>query len=67
MQRAGCEGTPVFLIGGKSNVLAEKPSRSCESSRMLTWWGRQDGYFKLEQRETLFERVHASGGRPSSS
>ncbi len=27
MQRAGAEGTPVFLVGGKPEVLAQTESR----------------------------------------
>lgn len=60
MQRAGRESTPVFLIGGKPNVLAETEQK-LRSQWNVNLVGSQDGYFKPEQRETLFERVHASG------
>ena len=46
MARAGKDGTPVFLVGGKPEVLAQT-----------------DGYFKPEQRQALFERIHASGAQ----
>lgn len=37
MERAGAEGTPVFLIGGKPEVLAQT-EQSCVASGMLTSW-----------------------------
>ncbi|MBW7984506.1 lipopolysaccharide N-acetylmannosaminouronosyltransferase [Enterobacillus tribolii] len=62
MERAGKEGTPVFLIGGRPEVLAET------EEKLRTQWnvnivGSQDGYFKPEDREALFERIRASGAR----
>ncbi|WP_086107794.1 lipopolysaccharide N-acetylmannosaminouronosyltransferase [Xenorhabdus vietnamensis] len=60
MERAGQEGTPVFLIGGKPDVLAQTENKLC------TQWnvnivGSQDGYFTSETRDEVFERIHASG------
>ena len=60
MQRAGAEGTPVFLVGGKPEVLAQTE----EKLRRL--WnvnivGSQDGYFSQAQRPELFERIRDSG------
>jgi UDP-N-acetyl-D-mannosaminouronate:lipid I N-acetyl-D-mannosaminouronosyltransferase len=62
MQRAGQLGTPVFLIGGQQSVLAQT-----ESQLRARWnvniVGSQNGYFMPDQRESLFERVKASGAR----
>ena len=62
MARAGQEGTPVFLIGGKPEVLAQT------AAKLRAQWhvnsvGSQDGYFTPEQRQALFERIHASGAQ----
>ncbi|MCR8999467.1 lipopolysaccharide N-acetylmannosaminouronosyltransferase [Rahnella perminowiae] len=60
MERAGREGTPVFLIGGKPEVLMQT-----EEKLRLLWnvniVGSQNGYFVPEQREALFEKVKSSG------
>jgi len=60
MQRAGREGTPVFLIGGKPDVL-----RKTEDKLRAQWnvniVGSQNGYFTPEQRDALFERIKNSG------
>ncbi|MBS0849932.1 lipopolysaccharide N-acetylmannosaminouronosyltransferase [Citrobacter sp. JGM124] len=60
MQRAGAEGTPVFLVGGKPDILAQTE----EKLRRL--WGvnivgSQDGYFSDVQRPALFARIRDSG------
>jgi UDP-N-acetyl-D-mannosaminouronate:lipid I N-acetyl-D-mannosaminouronosyltransferase len=60
MQRAGQRGTPVFLVGGKPDVLAE----TC--ARLRAQWnvnlvGSQDGYFTPAQRDALFAQIAASG------
>lgn len=52
MARAGAEGTPVFLIGGKPEVLAQT------EQKLRRQWnvnivGSQDGYFKPEDRQAL--------------
>ncbi|HEI8868070.1 TPA: lipopolysaccharide N-acetylmannosaminouronosyltransferase [Serratia odorifera] len=60
MQRAGQEGTPVFLIGGKPAILAETADK-LRRQWQVNIVGTQDGYFKPEQRDELFARVHASG------
>lgn len=62
MAQAGREGTPVFLIGGKPQVLAQ----TCEQLRSrwgVNIVGSQDGYFKPESRQALFERVRDSGAQ----
>lgn len=60
MQRAGREGTPVFLVGGKPGVLAQT------EAKLRTQWqvnivGSQDGYFTDQQRQAVFERIQQSG------
>ena len=62
MARAGAEGTPVFLIGGKPEVLAQT------EEKLRRQWnvnivGSQDGYFKPEERQALFARVRDSGAK----
>jgi UDP-N-acetyl-D-mannosaminouronate:lipid I N-acetyl-D-mannosaminouronosyltransferase len=60
MQRAGKEKTPIFLIGSKPAVL-----RQTEAKLRQKWnvniVGIQDGYFKPEQQQELFERIRGSG------
>ena len=60
MQRAGKEGTRIFLIGSKPEVL-----RQTEAKLRQQWnvniVGIQDGYFKPEQQQELFERIRGSG------
>jgi UDP-N-acetyl-D-mannosaminouronate:lipid I N-acetyl-D-mannosaminouronosyltransferase len=62
MERAGKEGTPVFLIGGKPEVLTHT------EDKLRRQWnvnivGSQDGYFAPADREALFARVQASGAQ----
>lgn len=56
MQRAGAEGTPVFLVGGKPEVTAQT-----ESGLRQRWQvnivGSRDGYFTPEQRRIV--RTHS--------
>ena len=49
MQRAGAEGTPVFLVGGKPEVLTQTESR-LRQRWQVNIVGSQDGYFTPEQR-----------------
>lgn len=62
MERAGKLGTPVFLIGGKPEILSE-----VEQKLKFQWnvnvVGSQDGYFRPEDRDALFERIRASGAK----
>ncbi len=44
MQRAGAEGTPVFLVGGKPEVLTQTESR-LRQRWQVNIVGSQDGYF----------------------
>jgi len=62
MARAGAANTPVFLIGGKPEILSQT------EQKLRTQWnvnivGSQDGYFKPEDRQALFERVRDSGAK----
>ena len=62
MERAGRQGTPVFLIGGRQAVLNE----TCEKLRRqwnVNIVGAQDGYFAPADRDALFTRIAASGAR----
>ncbi|GBU11612.1 UDP-N-acetyl-D-mannosaminuronic acid transferase [Enterobacterales bacterium] len=59
MQRAGQEGTPVFLIGGKPDVL-EQTEAKLRAQWNVNIVGSQNGFFTPEQRAALFERVKAS-------
>jgi UDP-N-acetyl-D-mannosaminouronate:lipid I N-acetyl-D-mannosaminouronosyltransferase len=62
MARAGAEGTPVFLVGGKPEVLAQTEAKLRQQWN-VNIAGSQDGYFKAEERQALFERIHASGAK----
>lgn len=62
MARAGAEGTPVFLVGGKPDVLAQTEAKLRQRWN-VNIAGSQDGYFKPEERQALFERIHASGAK----
>lgn len=62
MARAGEEGTPVFLVGGKPEVLAQTQAK-LRAQWKVNIVGSQDGYFTLEQRSALFEQIHASGAK----
>ncbi|HDG1666964.1 TPA: lipopolysaccharide N-acetylmannosaminouronosyltransferase [Kluyvera ascorbata] len=62
MARAGAEGTPVFLVGGKSEVMAETVEK-LRKQWNVNLVGTQDGYFTPDQRQALFERIHASGAK----
>ena len=66
MARAGKEGTPVFLVGGKPEVLAQTEAK-LRNQWNVNIVGSQDGYFKPEQRQALFERIHASGAQSRRS
>lgn len=62
MARAGREGTPVFLIGGKPGILAQTEEK-LKRQWNVNIVGSQDGYFTPEEREALFARIAASGAR----
>lgn len=62
MARAGAEGTPVFLIGGKPDVLGQTREKLRQQWN-VNLVGTQDGYFTPEQRPALFERIRDSGAQ----
>jgi len=62
MARAGVEGTPVFLIGGKPEVLGQTEAKLRQRWN-VNIVGSQDGYFNAEDRQALFERIQASGAK----
>lgn len=62
MARAGAEGTPVFLIGGKPDVLAETTEKLRQQWN-VNLVGTQDGYFTVQERQALFERIRDSGAK----
>ncbi|MFU0887313.1 lipopolysaccharide N-acetylmannosaminouronosyltransferase [Kluyvera sichuanensis] len=62
MARAGAEGTPVFLVGGKPEVMAETVEK-LRKQWNVNLVGIQDGYFTPEERSALFERIRESGAK----
>ena len=62
MARAGVQGTPVFLIGGKPEVLAQT-EQQLRQRWNVNIVGSQDGYFAADQRQALFERIRDSGAK----
>lgn len=62
MARAGAEGTPVFLVGGKPEVLAQTEAKLRQQWN-VNIVGSQNGYFKPEDRQALFARIQASGAK----
>lgn len=62
MARAGEEGTPVFLIGGKAEVMAQTV-KQLHARWNVNIVGSQDGYFAPQAREALFEQVRQSGAK----
>ncbi|MBE2899046.1 lipopolysaccharide N-acetylmannosaminouronosyltransferase [Pasteurellaceae bacterium 20609_3] len=62
MARAGELQTPVFLVGGKPEVLAQT------KQKLTALWnvniaGSQDGYFTAEEQSAVIERIKASGAK----
>ena len=62
MERAGQEGTPVFLVGGKPQVLNETAAK-LRQQWQVNIVGEQDGYFTPESQQALFGRIRDSGAR----
>ncbi|WP_368900237.1 lipopolysaccharide N-acetylmannosaminouronosyltransferase [Mixta calida] len=62
MARAGAQGIPVFLIGGKPQVMEETVAK-LQRQWNVNIVGTQHGYFKEDEREALFSRVAASGAQ----
>ena len=62
MERAGREGTPVFLVGGQADVLAQTQEK-LRRQWQVNIVGAQDGYFTAEQRGDVLNRIAASGAQ----
>ena len=62
MARAGREGTPVFLVGGQPQVLAQTIDK-LKRQRKVNIVDAQDGYFKPEEQAALFARIRDSGAQ----
>lgn len=62
MARAGEAGTPVFLVGGKPDVLAQTETKLRQLWK-VNIVGSQDGYFTPEARQALFDRIRDSGAQ----
>ncbi|MGY5959040.1 lipopolysaccharide N-acetylmannosaminouronosyltransferase [Kosakonia sp. BK9b] len=62
MQRAGENATPVFLVGGKPDVLAQTEQK-LRAQWQVNIVGSQSGYFEPSQRQALFERIRDSGAK----
>ena len=62
MARAGADGIPVFLVGGKPEILAQTEQK-LRSQWNVNIVGSQDGYFKPGDRQALFERIRDSGAK----
>lgn len=62
MERAGREGTPVFLIGGRPDIL-EQTQEKLRRRWNVNIVGTQDGYFTPDQRSALMARLASSGAQ----
>lgn len=62
MERAGKEETPVFLVGGKPEVLSQTEAK-LKSQWNVNIVGSQNGYFTPQDTEALFQRIKASGAK----
>ncbi|MCU6667457.1 lipopolysaccharide N-acetylmannosaminouronosyltransferase [Enterobacteriaceae bacterium H4N4] len=62
MARAGSDGTPVFLIGGKPEILAQTEQK-LRAQWQVNIVGSQDGYFNADQQQALFARIRDSGAK----
>ena len=62
MARAGADGTPVFLIGGKPEILTQTEQK-LRDQWQVNIVGSQDGYFSADQQQALFARIRNSGAK----
>ena len=62
MARAGQMNIPVFLIGGKPQVMEETVAK-LRQQWQVNIVGTQHGYFNADESEALFQRVAASGAQ----
>ncbi|CAK9886434.1 MAG: UDP-N-acetyl-D-mannosaminuronic acid transferase [Candidatus Erwinia impunctatus] len=62
MARAGEQGTPVFLVGGKADVLA-RTEEKLRAQWQVNIVGRQHGYFSPSAQAALFDGIASSGAK----
>jgi UDP-N-acetyl-D-mannosaminouronate:lipid I N-acetyl-D-mannosaminouronosyltransferase len=62
MARAGADGTPVFLIGGKPEILAQTEQK-LRAQWQVNIVGSQNGYFNADEQQALFTRIRDSGAK----
>lgn len=62
MEEAGRQGLPVFLVGGRQDVLSEVEDK-LRQQWQVNIVGSQNGYFTAEQTPDLFEQIRASGAK----
>lgn len=62
MARAGETATPVFLVGGKPDVLAQTEQK-LRAQWQVNIVGRQDGYFRPDQQQAVFAAIRDSGAK----
>ncbi|WP_058911774.1 lipopolysaccharide N-acetylmannosaminouronosyltransferase [Entomohabitans teleogrylli] len=62
MARAGREGSRVFLVGGRPEVV-EETAQKLRREWQVNIVGAQDGYFSVADRQALFERIRDSGAQ----
>ncbi len=62
MARAGADGTPVFLIGGKPEILAQTEQK-LRAQWQVNIVGSQNGYFNADEQQALFARIRDSGAK----
>ncbi|MGL5783396.1 MAG: WecB/TagA/CpsF family glycosyltransferase, partial [Plesiomonas shigelloides] len=55
-------GLPVFLVGGRQDVLSEVEDK-LRQQWQVNIVGSQNGYFTAEQTPDLFEQIRASGAK----
>ena len=60
--RAGADGTPVFLIGGKPEILAQTEQK-LRAQWQVNIVGSQNGYFNADEQQALFTRIRDSGAK----
>lgn len=62
MQRAAERQTPIFLVGGKPDILAHT-EKKLRQQWQVNIVGIQHGYFSDSERQVLITRIAASGAR----
>lgn len=62
MAKAGEKAIPVFLVGGKPEVLQETAAKLCRQWNVKIV-GMQDGYFSAQESPALYEKIRESGAQ----